>query len=121
MIAHTNGSDRKILSLFSFPVIVFLFYLVLNGSLDASANHLSLFWMLCRNNPHVFFLGWNLFICLCRRGIRTSRNGPLGPNGLLVPGPATVEPLTRPAAAWTWSEAAESTSEASATKSATCR
>jgi hypothetical protein len=67
------------------------------------------------------FLGWNLFICLCRRGIRTSRNGPLGPNGLLVPGPATAEPLTRPAAAWTWSEAAESTSEASAIKSATCR
>lgn len=62
-----------------------------------------------------------IYICLCRRGIRTSRNGPLGPNGLLVPGPATVEPLTRPAAAWTWSEAAESTSEASATKSATCR
>lgn len=64
---HQRERQKNPFSLFSFPVIVFLFYLVLNASLDASANHLFFFslWMLCRNNPHVFFGVEFLFFFVC--------------------------------------------------------
>ncbi len=117
VIAPTGATEK---SSSPFPVIVFFFlflYFISFFLLMEVWMRVPITLLSYNTNNNRYVVGGNV----CRRGIRASRNGPLGPNGLLVPGPATAEPLTRPAAAWTRSEAAESTSGASATKSATCR